>query len=96
MHAEGLFVPATNFMFKGQDWKPGGLKFCSWLRSRLTETCGSPSVPHGSVSAANGRGKSCTSFGVHNLAKSMAVLQWKSQQGNQLSEEHLLEVLCWF
>jgi len=29
------------------------------------------------------------------LAKSMAVLQWKSQQGNQLSEEHLLEGLCW-
>lgn len=36
VHAVGPTIPGLDFMFKGQDWKSGGPKFCFWLCSRRT------------------------------------------------------------
>ena len=65
VHTEGLSVPATDLMFKGQDWKSGGPRFCSWLCKRFTvklvEAC---LCLMGLFLQRTEGGKSCISFGV--------------------------------
>lgn len=70
VHTEGVSVPATDFTFKGQDWKSGGPKFCSWFCNRLTlklvEAC--LCFMRLFLQQMEG-GKSCIFFGVHNFGK---------------------------